>query len=74
LESFSQLLASLTSAPAERFGVGDRAGRVAPGFDADLVVLADDPSVDLRALARVRNALRRGEILYRAEPQAKPTH
>jgi imidazolonepropionase-like amidohydrolase len=66
--SFSQILASLTSAPAERFGVGDRTGRVAPGFDADLVALAGDPSVDLRALARVRYTLRRGEILYRAEP------
>lgn len=69
--SFPQILASLTSAPAERFGVGDRTGRVAVCLDADLVVLEDDPSVDVRALGRVRYTLRRGEIVYRSEPQGE---
>ncbi len=36
-------LAALTRNPAELFGIGDRYGRVAAGFDADLVVWSGDP-------------------------------
>jgi imidazolonepropionase-like amidohydrolase len=64
--SFAQILASVTTTPAELFGADRHTGRVAPGLDADLVVLEGDPAVDIRALARVRYALRRGEILYPA--------
>ena len=64
--SFPQILASLTTAPAELFGADRHTGRVAAGLDADLVVLEGDPAVDIRALARVRYTLRRGEILYPA--------
>ena len=41
--SFQQILASLTTVPAERFGASDRVGRVAPGLQADLVVLGTQP-------------------------------
>ena len=64
--SFPQILASLTTAPAERFGESKRLGRVAPRFEADLVVLKDDPSLDIRALATVQYTLRAGQIIYRA--------
>jgi imidazolonepropionase-like amidohydrolase len=65
--SFAQILAMLTTAPAERFDAAARAGRIEPGLDADLVALDGDPEQDASALARVRYALRRGEILYASE-------
>lgn len=36
-------LASVTSAPAELLGLGNRLGKVLPGYDADLVVWDSDP-------------------------------
>lgn len=62
--SFPEVLASLTTSPAERFGDAERLGRVAAGFEADLVVLEDDPSGDLGPLTAVRYTLRAGEIIY----------
>jgi imidazolonepropionase-like amidohydrolase len=64
--SFRQILASLTTAPAERFGESKQTGRIAPGFRADLVVLKDDPSKNVRALTAVQYTLRAGKIIYRA--------
>lgn len=59
-----EILASLTTAPAERLKESARRGRVAPGLDADLVVLAKDPADDVRNFADVRCVFRRGELLY----------
>ena len=64
--SFREILGSLTTAPAERFGDSARLGRIAPGLQADLVVLKRDPSKDVRALADVRYTLRAGRIVYPA--------
>jgi imidazolonepropionase-like amidohydrolase len=64
--SFPQILASLTTKPAERFGESEKLGRIAPGFEADLVVLNGDPSKDIRALTSVQHTLRSGEIIYSA--------
>ncbi|KAI2463535.1 amidohydrolase [Annulohypoxylon bovei var. microspora] len=36
-------LASVTTAPAERLGLGERIGKIKPGFDADIVVWDSDP-------------------------------
>ncbi|OTB06398.1 hypothetical protein M426DRAFT_318806 [Hypoxylon sp. CI-4A] len=36
-------LASVTTAPAERLGLGERIGKIKPGFDADVVVWDSDP-------------------------------
>jgi len=62
------ILASLTTVPAERFGASSRAGRVAAGLDADLVVLAADPAADVRAFAAVRHTIRGGRVIYSAPP------
>jgi imidazolonepropionase-like amidohydrolase len=64
--SFPQILASLTTTPAARFGESQKLGRIEPGFEADLVVLNDVPSKDIRALTSVRHTLRSGEIVYSA--------
>jgi len=63
---FRQILASLTTAPAERFGKSKQLGRVAAGLRADLVVLKGDPSNNIRALAEVQYTLGDGKIIYRA--------
>jgi imidazolonepropionase-like amidohydrolase len=60
------ILASLTTAPAERFDETLRRGRVASGLDADLVVLGADPSADVTAFANVRYTIRGGRIVYTA--------
>jgi imidazolonepropionase-like amidohydrolase len=64
----SQILASLTTAPAARWKEETRRGRVEPGFDADLVVLAGDPFADVKNFAQVRCVFRAGEQIYPARP------
>ena len=64
---FPAILSALTTAPAARFGATKRSGRLAPGFDADLVILDADPSQDVAALSRVHATVRQGRFLYRAK-------
>jgi imidazolonepropionase-like amidohydrolase len=61
--SFREILASLTTTPAEQFG--GRSGRIAEGFDADVVVLKRDPSADVTALSEVELTLRGGRVASR---------
>jgi imidazolonepropionase-like amidohydrolase len=62
--TFEQVLASLTTAPAKRFGVANRTGTIAPGMDADLVVVKGDPAADIVALVAVQYVYRKGKLLY----------
>lgn len=62
--SFTQILDSLTTAPAIRFGESRRRGQIKTGMDADLVVLSADPQQDIRNLARVSYTFRKGQIIY----------
>jgi len=64
--SFPQILASLTTAPAERFGESKQLGQIVAGLQADLVVLKDDPAKNIQALTGVKYTLRAGKIIYRA--------
>lgn len=59
-----QILASLTSAPARRFGDATRQGRLAPGQVADVVLLDADPRDDVTAFAAVRAVYRAGRRVY----------
>jgi imidazolonepropionase-like amidohydrolase len=59
-----QILASLTTTPAMRWNESKRRGRIAPGMDADLVVLAADPAADPKSFAKVRCTFRHGASLY----------
>jgi imidazolonepropionase-like amidohydrolase len=61
--TWREILASLTTAPAARFGESSRRGRIAPGMEADLVLLARDPATDVRAFADVRRTIRSGRVL-----------
>ena len=62
--SFPQILASLTSEPAKRFGRAATSGKIAPGMDADLVILKSDPAADVTALSRVAYTVRSGKVIY----------
>ena len=61
-----EILASLTTTPAARYGFAATKGRVAAGMDGDLVMLGNDPQRDPAAFADVRATIRGGEVLYRA--------
>jgi imidazolonepropionase-like amidohydrolase len=61
-----EILASLTTAPAARWNEEGRRGRVAPGMDADLVVLDADPAADAANFAKVRCTIRAGRLLHPA--------
>jgi len=64
--TFRQILASLTTAPADRFGDAIKLGRVAAGLQADLAIFHQDPAIDLRAVSHLKYTFRAGKIIYRA--------
>lgn len=59
-----QILASLTTTPAERWDEASRRGRLMPGMDADIVVLDGDPAQSVRHFANVKCALRGGRVIF----------
>jgi len=62
--TFRQILATLTTAPAERFGFDSSSGRIAAGYDGDLVVVPAAAVDDPARLANVRTTIRRGAIVF----------
>ncbi|MBS0581791.1 MAG: amidohydrolase family protein [Proteobacteria bacterium] len=63
----NDVLAMLTTAPAQRFGVDHQEGRIEPGMNGDLTLLAGDPTTSgLGAMANVRYTIRSGKIIYDA--------
>lgn len=62
--SFQQILASLTTNPAQRFGYSRHSGRIAKGMQADLVVLNGDPARDVTAFSKVHYTIRGGTVIY----------
>src|SRR5437016_1235014 len=62
--SFQQILASLTTTPARRFGYSTHSGQIAKGMDGDLVVLQADPAQDVTAFSNVRYTIRGAKVIY----------
>ena len=58
----TQVLVAATSAAAAAIGAGELVGTVQPGFRADLLVLHEDPLVDVTALARPRWVVAGGRL------------
>ena len=56
-------LASATSLAAAACGLGNRKGRLAAGYDADLVVIDGDPFDDIRALDSIRTVYLQGQAV-----------
>ena len=64
--SYAQILTALTTAPAARFGAGARAGRLAPGLVADVVVLEGDPPLNSRASLGYARRCAAARVIYRS--------
>src|SRR6476469_2222053 len=60
-----EALRMLTSKAAEVSGLGHRKGRIAPGFDADILAVDGDPIADPAALHRIRAVYARGTAVTR---------
>ncbi|EWM13524.1 amidohydrolase [Kutzneria sp. 744] len=58
--SAEAVLTSVTRLAAESCGLGARKGRIAPGYDADLLVVFGDPTSDLTAVRSVSAVYRAG--------------
>ena len=63
--NYKQILASLTTNPARKFGDSDHTGRIAKDMKADLVILNADPAQDVTAYSKVRFTIRNGKVLYK---------
>jgi len=50
----AETLRAMTSRAAQACGLGHRKGRIAPGFDADILVIDGNPLDDLAAVRRLR--------------------
>jgi imidazolonepropionase-like amidohydrolase len=56
----AEALRMITSVAAGVIGLGHRKGRIAPGFDADILAVDGDPIADPAALHRIRAVYARG--------------
>ena len=65
---YREILAMLTTAPADLFKVAANQGKVAPGMRGDLTVLTADPaSDDPTAFTKVLYTIRGGRVIFRAK-------
>jgi len=62
----AEALRMITSVAAEVIGLGHRKGRIAPGFDADILAVDGDPIADPAALHRIRAVYARGAAVPEA--------
>jgi imidazolonepropionase-like amidohydrolase len=56
---------SATSLAAESVGLGNTIGRIAPGYQADIIAVDGNPATDIRALTHVTFVMRNGKIYKR---------
>jgi imidazolonepropionase-like amidohydrolase len=61
----TESLRAITARSAEAIGLGDRKGRLAPGYDADVLAVDGDPLADPAALHRIVAVYLRGQRLSR---------
>jgi imidazolonepropionase-like amidohydrolase len=66
-ESAVDVLTSATSLSAESLGLGREIGRVAPGYQADLVAFDGDPRTDPTSFMRVAFVMK-GGVIHRQPP------
>ncbi|AXC11411.1 Xaa-Pro dipeptidase [Acidisarcina polymorpha] len=64
---FRDVLAMLTTAPAELFHLSQREGKVMPGMRGDLTILSEDPASGRpEAFTTVRYTIRGGKVIWRS--------
>lgn len=61
----SRAIAAATSGAAAFMGAGDHSGRIAAGYDADLLIVEGDPTKDIGALRRIAVVIKGGVVLDR---------
>ena len=61
----AEALRTITSVAAGVCGLGHRKGRIAPGFDGDVLAVDGDPVADPEALHRIRAVYARGAAVIR---------
>ena len=66
----AEALRASTSQAAAVCGLGHRKGRLAPGYDADILAIDGDPLTDPAALHRIRAVYVRGELVTRPARQS----
>lgn len=66
-ETAMDAITSATSLSAESLGLGGEIGRIAPGFQADLVSFDGDPRTDANAFMRVSFVMK-GGVVHRMPP------
>jgi imidazolonepropionase-like amidohydrolase len=59
----AEALRAVTSTPAAVLGLGHRKGRIAPGYDADILAIDGDPLADPSALHQIRAVYARGTAI-----------
>ena len=64
-------LVSANAVAADAIGMGDRLGRLAPGYEADIIALDGDPLTDLTAVRRVVFVMR-GGVVYKWSGTSRP--
>ncbi|MGO9640874.1 MAG: amidohydrolase family protein, partial [Candidatus Acidiferrales bacterium] len=66
--SFREVLTMLTTAPANEFHVSTQEGRIQPGANGDLTILASDPANGkMEDFANARYTVRAGRVIFDAE-------
>ena len=60
-----QVIKSATSAAAQAIGIGQVAGTLEPGKEADVIVVNGDPVVDIRRTGSIALVVRAGEVVHR---------
>jgi imidazolonepropionase-like amidohydrolase len=68
----AEALRLITSVAAWVIGLGHRKGRIAPGFDADILAVDGDPIADPDALHRIRAVYARGTAVPDAGVSPRP--
>lgn len=68
-----QILASLSTTPARRFGIKS-SGELKAGADGDVVVLEGNPETDVQAFTRVRRVIRGGRTLWTSADASPVSH
>ena len=62
--SFEAILGSLTINTSDRFGFSSAKGQVAAGFDADIVLLKEDPKKNITNFTQVVMTIHKGRVIY----------
>jgi imidazolonepropionase-like amidohydrolase len=69
-----EALVTATSGAAELLGVGDRTGRIAEGYEADLILLEQDPLENPAALQDVLMVMTNGRVALNRLPFGLPNN